>query len=97
MISVYSDHSVVAPAGLAAAAVRLVRVGHPCPRRVLDLVRVRVRVRVRNRNRDRVRVRVRVSPARARPPRAPPHASEAGAAPRGPPRPLATPVAARVD
>ena len=79
---------------MAAAAVRLVRVGHPCPRRVLDLVRVRVRVRVRNR--DRVRVRIRVSPARARPPRAPPHASEAGAAPRGPPRPLATPVAAGV-
>ena len=36
---------------MAAAAVRLVRVGHPCPRRVLDLVRVRVRVRVRNRDR----------------------------------------------
>lgn len=37
-----------------------------------------------------------VPPARARQPRAPPHASEAGATPRGPPRPLATPVAARV-
>ena len=62
--TVYSDHSVVAPAGLAAAAIRLVRVGYPCPRRVLDLVMVtvtvtvRVRVRVRGRGRGRVMVRV---------------------------------------